>query len=177
MNSSAAFAKAVEVVLGAEGGFQADPEDAGNWTGGAKGRGELRGTNWGISAARYPSIDIAALTREDAIAIYHQDYWAAVRGDELPYPVALVLFDIKVNGGRPVEWLQQAVGGIAVDGAFGPATLAAVNRVADTKALAGRVLRRRVLYYTTLGNFARYGSTWIQRCFDVYRAAIEGSQS
>lgn len=171
---SRAFLAAVRVVLDMERGFQADPEDTGNWTGGAKGRGELKGTNFGISAAAYPDLDIKALTKEQALEIYERDYWVPVRGDELPYPVALVLFDIKVNGGRPVEWLQQAVGGIAVDGVLGPVTLAAAGRVADTKALAARILRRRVLYYTTLGNFSRYGGGWIQRCFDVYRAAVEG---
>jgi hypothetical protein len=35
-----------------------DERDPGNWTGGAIGKGELRGTKWGISAQTYPQIDI-----------------------------------------------------------------------------------------------------------------------
>lgn len=33
-----------------EGGFQCDPKDRGNWTGGRVGVGELKGTNRGIAA-------------------------------------------------------------------------------------------------------------------------------
>lgn len=175
--ASPQFRAAMRVVLDMEGGYQADPEDAGNWTGGAKGAGELKGTNFGISAKQFPELDIKSLTRDQAVAIYERQYWAPIRGDELPWPVAVVLFDIAVNGGKPIEWLQQAVGGIAVDGVFGPATLAAVGRIADQKALAARVLRRRILYYTTLGNWERYKTTWVQRCFDVHRAAVEGPAS
>ena len=58
-----AFERAFAVVLGHEGGYTADPADPGNWTGGAPGRGECRGTNWGISAASYPYLPIRALTR------------------------------------------------------------------------------------------------------------------
>lgn len=171
---SAAFNAAVLEVLKAEGGYQNDPEDRGNWTGGAKGVGENKGTHWGISAAKYPDLDIRSLTRDDAVAIYHRDYWRPVRGDEVPYRLALVLFDIQVNGGHPVTWLQQALG-VTADGVFGPATLAAIGRAGDPKALVGRVLRRRVLYYTTLGTFERYGPTWIQRSFDLHRAALEAT--
>ena len=60
------FAAAFAVVLGHEGGYTADPTDPGNWTGGAPGRGECRGTNWGISAASYPDLPIRALTPDQA---------------------------------------------------------------------------------------------------------------
>ncbi len=159
---SAAFIAAVSVTLGQEGGYVNNPADPG---------GE---TQWGISKRTYPSVDIKALTHDDAIAIYHRDYWLAVRGDELPYPVALVLFDIQVNGGHPVKWLQQALG-LTADEILGPATIAAANASTDPAALAGRVLRRRVMYYTTLGTFPTFGAGWVQRCFDVYRAALATS--
>lgn len=171
---TAAFDAAVAEVLRAEGKYQNDPKDRGNWTGGAVGVGVNKGTNWGISAAKYPTLDIRTLSREDAIAIYHRDYWQPVRGDEIPYRIALVLFDIQVNGGHPVKWLQQTLG-VAADGVFGPATLAAVRNAADPKALVGRILRRRVLYYTTLGTFADYGPNWVQRSFDLHRTALEAT--
>ena len=58
----AAFDQAFDiVVLGTEKGYQNDPRDPGNWTGGAVDQGTLRGTNFGISAASYPTLDIARL--------------------------------------------------------------------------------------------------------------------
>ena len=77
------------LVVGEEGGFTADPTDSGNWTGGAPGRGECRGTRWGISAAAYPLLDIARLQLTDAQAIYRRDYWDRLQGDALPPALAL----------------------------------------------------------------------------------------
>ena len=57
-------------VLGHEGGFQADPRDRGNWTGGEVGKGELKGTKYGLAAMTYPELDIPALTLAEAEAIY-----------------------------------------------------------------------------------------------------------
>jgi lysozyme family protein len=45
------FLKAFQIVINVEKGFQDDPGDGGNWTGGAVNRGLLRGTKYGISAA------------------------------------------------------------------------------------------------------------------------------
>lgn len=156
---SAAFLASVNSTLAEEGGYAWNPKDPG---------GE---TNFGISKRQYPKTDIKALTRDEAIAIYYRDYWLTVQGDALPFPVALVLFDIQVNGGHPVKWLQQALG-LTADEILGPHTLAAAQAHPDPKLLAARVLRRRVLYYTTLGTFSTFGSDWIQRCFDVYRVAL-----
>ncbi len=158
---SPAFLAAVTETLRQEGGYVNDPQDPG---------GE---TNFGISKRQYPTLDIAHLTRDDAIAIYARDYWRPVRGDELPWPIAVVLFDINVNGGAPVRWLQEALS-LPIDGIFGPATLAAARKHPDPKAVAGRVLRRRILYYVALPTFARFGAGWVQRSFDLYRIACEG---
>jgi lysozyme family protein len=149
----------VSATLAAEGGYVNNPKDPG---------GETR---WGISKRAYPSVDIRALTRDDAIAIYYRDYWLPIQCDALPFAVAVVLFDIHVNGGHPVKWLQQALG-ITADEILGPATIAAANKFYDPGLLAARILRRRVLYYTTLGTFSTFGSDWVQRCFDIYRVAL-----
>lgn len=168
---SAEFDKAAAIVLRQEGGFTLDPNDDGNWTGGKEGVGELKGTNFGISAAKYPNLDIKNLTKQQALDIYERDYWREVRGDDLPYPVALVLFDIKVNGGHPISWLQQALG-VTADGKLGPQTLGALQR-ADVKDLVGRILRRRVLYYTELKRWPEFKATWVQRAFDLHREALD----
>src|SRR5438270_5735304 len=70
-----AFEQAFAFVIGHEGGYSAGPTDPGNWTGGRCGLGECRGTNWGISAAAYPQLDIRALTQAQAAEIYRRDYW------------------------------------------------------------------------------------------------------
>ena len=85
-----AFAQAFEIVVGHEGGYSAEPQDPGNWTGGAVGQGHLAGTKFGISAAAYPDVDIAALTPDDAAAIYRHAYWERVHADALPPPLALL---------------------------------------------------------------------------------------
>ena len=121
------FDQAFRIVVGEEGGFTTNPADPGNWTGGACGRGECRGTRYGVSAAAYPDIGIATLTLDAARAIYRRDYWDRVQGDLLPPPLALLVFDAAVNNGvgRAVRWLQQA-SGVPPDGVMGAHTLAAV---------------------------------------------------
>ena len=57
-----AFDQAFAAVIGHEGGYTSDARDPGNWTGGAVGQGACKGTQWGISAAAYPALDIAGLT-------------------------------------------------------------------------------------------------------------------
>ena len=61
------FLVAVEVVLTHEGGYTNNPADPG---------GE---TNYGISKRSYPQLDIKALTREQAVEIYRQDWWEKYR--------------------------------------------------------------------------------------------------
>jgi len=45
------FDLAFDRVIGHEGGYTDDPRDRGNWTGGATGRGELKGTKYGSRRA------------------------------------------------------------------------------------------------------------------------------
>ena len=89
---------AIDSVIRHEGGFQADARDRGNWTGGAVGAGDLIGTNYGISAASYPELDIQALTRDDAAAIYARDFWPHVPSSLEP-SARWFAFDTAVNSG------------------------------------------------------------------------------
>lgn len=130
------FAAAFAAVLAHEGGFQAAPEDPGNWTGGKPGLGALKGTKYGISAAQYPSLDIAALTIEEAAAIYRRDWWERFGFARLPAPLAAKLFDAAVNIGAvaAVTALQRALRAcgrpVAEDGKLGQETCAAAAAVA-----------------------------------------------
>ncbi len=157
------FAACFAFTLGAEGGYSDNPGDPGNWTGGSVGNGELRGTKYGISAAAYPSLDIANLTEAQAEDIYRRDYWAALHGDELPLPVALVAFDAAVNAGprRAVAWLQQACGQ-AADGKLAPATFNALTQ-GDPAAIAREALVRRLEFSTHLATWPSFGLGWSRR--------------
>jgi lysozyme family protein len=162
-------------VVAAEGGYSCEREDSGNWTGGACGRGVLRGTKFGISAATYPGLDVQALTLDQAAEIYRRDFWLAVRGDELPGPLALLVFDAAVNNGvgRAARWLQAAAG-VTVDGVLGPVTMAAVaSSVAHRggAALCIEFMAQRLLFMASLPTWRVFGLGWARRlCALPWRA-------
>ncbi|WP_236513543.1 glycosyl hydrolase 108 family protein, partial [Escherichia coli] len=56
------FDQAFKVTIGHEGSFTLNKNDAGNWTGGKVGVGQLKGTKYGIAANSYPNLDIKNLT-------------------------------------------------------------------------------------------------------------------
>ena len=141
------------LVLGHEGGFTVNPDDTGNWTGGARGVGELKGTNFGISAASYPHLDIPNLTVDDAKAIYRRDYWDQISGDHLPPALALLVFDAAVNNGvgRARQWLTLAQ--------------AAQNPAAEFHA-------RRINFMAQLPGWKNFGLGWARR---LSRLAFEAA--
>lgn len=82
-----------------EGGYDNDSRDRGNWTSGEIGKGELKGTKYGIAAHVYPKLDIKNLSKGDAIKIYRRDYWPKVAGDDLPVGADFTAWDCCVNSG------------------------------------------------------------------------------
>ena len=163
------FEVAVAAIIKSEGGYTANPADPGNWTGGQQGNGELRGTKFGISAAAYPKLDIRSLTLEDAQAIYRRDYWDRISGDNLPPPLALLVFDAAVNSGvaRAVGWLQQCVG-VHPDGMVGPQTLAAVGAFVEQQGDAGictEFMTQRLIFLASLPTWRAFGIGWTRRLF------------
>lgn len=158
----ASFDICVSFTLAQEGGLSTDPEDRGNWTGGAVGKGTCKGTRFGISAAAYPDLDIGTLTEDGARAIYRRDYWAPIAGDALPAAVASVTFDAAVNNGvrRAALWLQGAAE-VAEDGRIGPETLAAVRAAPPT--LAADCVAARMIFMAGLSDWHRYGAGWSRR--------------
>lgn len=166
------FIRAINFVLSpnAEGSGQLsmDPKDSGNWTGGAAGKGELKGSKWGVAAADFPQLDIAALKREDAVGIYYRKYWCQIQGDNLPPRLSICVLDCAVNQGQgtAIELLQKALGFAQVDGAMGPKTIAAV-RSQEQDYLIKRFLAKRALRYAQSKQLATYGDDWMSRCFAV----------
>ncbi|PLY02753.1 MAG: hypothetical protein C0622_05235 [Desulfuromonas sp.] len=93
-----------------EGKTSVDPADPGNWTGGKVGNGELRGTKKGISAARYPHLDVMALSDEQIEKLYFDDFWSGPRINHLDnFALARKVFDLYVNTGQAIRMLQRAI--------------------------------------------------------------------
>ena len=133
------FNKIFAITVGHEGQtLDLTPGDRGNWTSGIVGQGELKGSKFGVSAASYPTVDIANLTLAEAAEIYFTDYFKPVGGDRLPGPLALLAFDAAVNSGvgNAARWLQRAVG-VRDDGVVGDQTIAAANTLIGKDGTAG----------------------------------------
>lgn len=161
--------------IGSEGGYTANPNDPGNWTGGSIGSGTLKGTKYGISAAQYPNVDIQNLTLQGAEELYVPDYWNPIQGDNLPLPVAMVAFDAAVNSGvgRSIQWLQAAAGAYQ-DGVLGPNTLAAIQN-ANVQTLVNEALSQRMLFLSNLSSFSNFGLGWTRRVIKLRACAIDPS--
>lgn len=136
--------KLIAEVIDREGGYVNHPADRGG------------PTNWGITIAvarRHGyNGDMRALTRPQAAAIYAADYWHSLKLDEVAQfstDLALVLFDFGVNSGpgRAAEYLQRQLNvlnnrgkfyrDIAVDGAFGNASMTALRGFAAARGDGG----------------------------------------
>ena len=128
------FNIAVALTLLNEGGYENDPNDAGNWTGGKVDVGELRGTKYGISASEFPALDIVNLTEAEAQVIYKSKYWLVLYEAIKDQFITNKLFDLGVlfGQGTAIKILQTVLipqfPDVVADGLFGPMTLAAVNQ-------------------------------------------------
>jgi lysozyme family protein len=170
-----AFEQAFAFVIGHEGGYSAGSADPGNWTGGRCGVGECRGTNWGISAAAYPQLDVRALTQAQAAEIYRRDYWDRAACGRLPPPLALLVFDAAVNNGvgRAARWLQTALG-VAPDGVIGPATIEAIEaRAGQGAALCAEFHARRLAFMASLPTWRVFGAGWARRLCTLPFQAVQ----
>lgn len=149
------FDKAFSAVIDAEGGYVNDPKDPG---------GE---TKYGISKRRYPNEDIKSLTLARAKELYERDFWNEVSGDELPWPLALFVFDAAANQGpgAALTLLQKSLG-VKQDGRLGPATRKALA-TANQRHICPLFMADRALRYTGTRNFDIYGRGWLKRLFDV----------
>ncbi len=145
------FDAAFDRLFANEGGYVDDPSDPG---------GE---TNWGISTRSYPNVDIKALTRDGAKAIYASDFWARIVADDLPDAAAFQAFDFAVNSGieTAVRYLQRAVG-VADDGHWGPVSRAAATLLTPCELILS-LNAERLEYMTKLVHWPSAGRGWTRR--------------
>lgn len=155
-----------------EGGFQNDADDKGNWTGGQKGVGQLRGTKYGISAATYPGEDIAALTLDRAAALYERDFWGPAGCGDVPDALRFDLFDTAVHASprKAIKLLQRALGEVE-DGVFGTRTLLAVKSMQEARLLCRFNGERLDELNNNPHLWALYGRGWAQRIADNLKRA------
>lgn len=161
-------------ILVAEGGFQDDKEDSGNYLP----DGTLVGTNRGITPvalAEFKGVDpnsitvsdIKAITENDARAIYRQNYFDKPRIGQLPQDLQASVFDMFINSGsNAIKILQKAAGlpKSQQDGLIGPMTLAAVTSANVSKE---DYADARIVFYKELvkrkPKTKKYLNGWITR--------------
>lgn len=155
MNFDTAFHK----LLGHEGGYVDHPRDPGG------------ATRWGVTkrvarAAGYDG-DMKDFPVDLAKAIYREQYWDAVKAEQLPEAVRYAVFDAAVNSGvrQAVKWLQRAVGA-PDDGEIGPKTLALVAN-ANAYQLKASMLGDRLEFMTNLHTWPAFGKGWARRIAEI----------
>ena len=167
------FECAVTIILGYEGGYDTDPNDPGNWTGGRINSGLLRGTKFGISANAYPNLDIQNITINQAKDIYKREYWDRMHCDDIPGPLAMLLLDAAVNNGasRASRWLQIAAG-VTVDGIVGPETITSIYKK-NIDVICYEFQAQRMNFMALLPDWPHFGLGWARRlCRLLYQSKM-----
>ena len=154
------YPQALKQVLKYEGGYVDHPKDPGG------------PTNKGITQAVYdswqksqnlPTQSVRNISDATVAAIYKQQYWDRIRGDDLPAGVDFAVFDYAVNSGvsRAAKTLQ-AVVGVTQDGVIGPATIQATKTY-----VAMTVTNKRLAFMQSLSIWSTFGKGWAARIADV----------
>jgi lysozyme family protein len=145
------FDQSFNRIIGHEGGYSNDPNDAG---------GE---TNWGISKRSYPNEDIKNLTKDQAKAIYLRDFWMPIKAEFLPDGVGFQLFDFALNSGirTAVRAYQRALG-VVDDGVLGPVSLRVSTQMPPAAQIMG-LLSERLYFMASLKSWKHFNKGWARR--------------
>lgn len=162
------FPNILAKVLVHEGGYVNHPKDPGG------------ATNKGITQRTYdawrsknvlPIQSVRNILTGEVQAIYKQDYWDAVRGDDLPDGVNYAVFDFAVNSGinRASRYLQ-AVVGANQDGKIGPETIAKTKALPPASVIDA-LCDRRMTFLKGLSHWPTFGKGWTRRVEAVRKDA------
>jgi lysozyme family protein len=112
------------------------------------------------------------ISEAELAAIYEEQYWKAIRGDDLPAGVDYCVFDAAVNSGpiRSAKWLQGVVV-TKMDGHIGLLTLAAA-RAMPAETLINRFCARRLDFLRTLPTWGAFGTGWRNRIRELIPLAL-----
>lgn len=160
---STRFSECLPLILAHEGGYVDHPKDPG----GATNLGVTLGTLSDWLKRPATKAEVKALTPATVAPIYEANYWRAAACDRLPPGVDYMVFDFAVNSGpgRARKFLQR-VAGVAPDGAIGPVTIAAVNKL-GARLLIDRLNEDREAFYRSLDTFPTFGKGWLRRLTEV----------
>ena len=152
------FDNALEVVLSKEGGYSNDPNDPGGET--------MYGITIGVARQFGYAGEMRDIPMDMVKNIYKELYWNPCHCNDLPWPLALYVFDAAVNQGvsATVKMLQKALD-VPQDGIMGRNTQAkAIN---SKKWHWARFMAIRAQRYMGTRNFDRFGIGWLTRLFLV----------
>lgn len=146
-------------VLKAEGGYANNPLDPG---------GE---TNYGISRAAYPNLNIRSLTPDDAKSIFKVDYFDKVNGDLLLLVnpgVAAHVADMAFNAGpqTAINLLYDSVGLPRQD----RITNELVDRISSSEEAIANYSKARLSYYASLYTAPTFMKGWVNRVSNLNKA-------
>jgi lysozyme family protein len=170
LEPSPKFNICLSFLLKSEGGYSSHPDDPGG------------ATNLGISKASYPDEDIAGMTHERAAYLYWRDYWLPNRCEEMPYEVALAVFDFAVNAPAVASRMAlQKVIGATPDGVLGPRSMKALSDIiavmGSVHVALGVVDVRLVRYVRRVQagiSSRKFLLGWLRRLHDLITAIHKG---
>lgn len=165
------YAKWLALILKHEGGYVDHPEDPG----GATMKGITLATFSAFKGKPMTKDELRAISDADVNTIYKDQYWDALRCDELKSGVDLLAFDMAVNKGvrRAVRLMQRGAGAVE-DGALGPKSMAAIN-AADPADLIAKVSEERRDFYKGLKTFPTFGRGWLRRVDETEKEALHAA--
>jgi len=155
-------------ILKWEGGYANNPLDKG---------GE---TNKGITYKTWKQTfgdthqRFLTMAPDDWNKIFKKNFWDAIKGDEIKsQKVANIMADWVWGSGvyYPVKHLQKIVG-VETDGSFGPATLAAVNRMNENKLFVAIAEERKQFLKNIVKNDSSqnvFYDGWLNRLEDLIK--------
>jgi lysozyme family protein len=164
------FTRALPLVLAHEGGFANHPRDPGGAT--------MQGITQRVYDAwrqgrGLPSRSVRHLEPGERDTIYHDQYWSAVRADDLPDGLAYAVFDFAVNSGpaRAARELQRVLR-VDQDGVVGNVTLTAARERGDLTNLIREYQAARLAFVRRLATYDSFGRGWERRIAEVEAAAV-----
>ncbi len=142
-------------------------------------------TNFGIADARDGKLDgmadldgdgngdkaIKDLVLGDTKAVYKRDYWDMCKCDQLPWPLALYVFDAAVNQGcNPAVRMLQQVLGCKQDGVIGQITIGRAQKAGHPESeIPAQYMAARATRYFGTRSFDKFGAGWLKRIFMITR--------
>jgi lysozyme family protein len=149
------FDEAFDRLIEHEGGYVNHPSDPGGET--------MFGVTARVAREHGYTGPMKLLPIERAKIIAKSAYWDRIKADQYDGAIGFQVFDAGYNHGigNAIRFLQRAVG-VADDGAIGPRTLAAIQRMPVTDVIA-RFNAERLDFYTKLSTWPQFGKGWARR--------------